>query len=105
MREKVIEEYLCRHVRKVGGLPIKLTSSNNRSLPDRLCFFPNGVVALAELKAPGRKPTIKQWRKINQLRDLGATVVVIDSRPKAKAFVDWCVKKGEDNALRKHEAT
>lgn len=105
MRENVIEDYLCRHVRAVGGKPIKFTSSNNRSLPDRICFFPNSILVLVECKAPGKKPTIKQWKKINELRALGFTVVVIDSRPKAKALVEWAVKKGKENALQEHAAS
>lgn len=97
MRESVIEEYLVRQVKKVGGKAYKFTSSNNRSIPDRMCVFPNGVLVFAELKAPGKKPTWKQWIEIRFLRKMGQHVVVIDSRPKAKALVEWATKKGEEN--------
>lgn len=106
MRENVIESYLVRQVKKVGGKAYKFTSSNNRSIPDRMCVFPNGVLVFAELKAPGKKPTWKQWLEIKFLREMGQHVVVIDSRPKAKALVEWAMKKGEDNASKlPHNAT
>lgn len=88
IREKIIEQYLYRQVKKMGGRAIKFTSSNLRSLPDRICVFP-GFICFVECKAPGRKPTEKQSQMIKWLKSLGHVAVVIDSRPRVDAFLKW----------------
>ena len=88
MREHVIEDYLIQRVDSAGGIAIKLTSSNNRGLPDRLCLLP-GVIIFVELKAPGKKPFKLQRLWIDLLRALGFKAVVIDSRPKVDAMMLW----------------
>lgn len=89
IREIVIEEYLRREVKKLGGRAIKLTSSSLRSIPDRLCVFPNGVLAFVECKRPGRKPTEKQRRMLNWLQSKGHIAVWLDSRPRVDALLNW----------------
>lgn len=87
----MIEEYLRKRVKKMGGIAIKLTSSNLRAIPDRLCLFPGdpGHLAFVELKAPGRKPKKAQALFIAMLRRMGFVAVVIDSRPRVDAFLKW----------------
>lgn len=87
--EQKIEDYLVRRVKQIGGWAVKFTSSNNWGLPDRICFFPNGTLALVELKAPGRNPSTRQWRIINRLKAYGFLVTVIDSRPRVDAFIEY----------------
>ena len=94
IREKVIEKYLYTKVREYGGRAIKLTSSNLRGLPDRLCLFPGGLVVFVEVKAPGRKPSPKQTNMINILRKLGFYAVWLDGRPKVNALISLLEIKG-----------
>ncbi|MCR4708150.1 MAG: VRR-NUC domain-containing protein [Clostridiales bacterium] len=79
MKEKQIEQILVREVRAKGGICPKLVSPGTGGMPDRIILLPGGVIAFAELKAPGRKPGPLQAVRINQLRKLGFPVYVIDS--------------------------
>ena len=89
-----------KRVKSIGGRAYKFTSSAYRSIPDRMCVFPHGVLVFVECKAPGRKPTSRQVQEINRLKHLGQLAIVIDSRPKVDALIEWAVKKGEDNVSR-----
>lgn len=88
MREHVIERYLCQRVSEKDGIAIKLTSSNNRGVPDRLCLLP-GIIVFVEVKAPGKHPFALQKLWIALLRALGYRCLVIDSRPKVDAMMTW----------------
>ena len=91
--ERTIESYLRKEVLKRGGRAIKLTSSSLRALPDRLCVFPDGVVAFVECKAPGRRPSKNQQMMIELLMSMGHIAVWLDGRPSVDAFMKWL----EDN--------
>lgn len=80
MREKQIEEYLRDEVKARGGLCLKFTSPQRRSVPDRICLMPHGVTIFVECKAPGQKPTPQQVREHERFRALGHTVLVIDTK-------------------------
>lgn len=79
MREKLIEQKLVQAVRKSGGLCLKFVSPNFDGMPDRLILLPNGIIAFAELKAPGKKPRPLQIARHKTLMNLGFRVYVIDS--------------------------
>lgn len=96
IRERVIEEYLRKRVKSVGGIAIKLTSSNLRAIPDRLCLFPGGHIAFIELKAPGRKPSPAQKLFISMLKRMGFVALVIDSRPRVDALMKWVEENWDD---------
>lgn len=87
MREKEIEEYLVKHVRRRGGRAYKFVSPGNSGVPDRLVVFPGGVIAFAEMKAPGEKPRPLQEHEINRLRRFGQRVAVLDSKEKVDSFI------------------
>lgn len=55
MREKIIEEQLVKSIRLMGGLAPKFVSPGFDGVPDRLILLPNGRIAFAELKAPGKQ--------------------------------------------------
>ncbi len=86
IREKDVEQALVHHMRISGGLALKWVSPGWDGAPDRICLFPNGKVAFAEVKKPGAKPRPLQIRRMEQLRALGFTVAVIDSPEGAAAF-------------------
>ena len=79
MREKIIEEYLVKAIRLTGGRALKFVSPGFDGVPDRLLLFPNGRMAFAELKAPGKQLRPLQKRRKRQLEALGFRVYVIDN--------------------------
>ena len=79
MLEKTIENKLTLAVKKAGGIAPKFVSPGYAGMPDRLVLLPGGVIAFAELKAPGQKPRPIQEARHRLLRRLGFRVYVIDS--------------------------
>lgn len=79
IREKDVEQALIREIRKQGGFCWKFTSPGVDGVPDRICLWPGGKVAFVEVKRPGAKPRPLQIRRMEQLRELGFKVAVVDS--------------------------
>lgn len=88
MRERDIEDYLVRRVKKIGGMAFKWNSQNKRGVPDRLVFLPGGVMIPVEVKAPNGKLTKLQESIIDLLHKLGTDVEVVYS----KEDVDYLLK-------------
>jgi len=93
MKEKTIEVRLVNGVKKLGGKAYKFTSPSNRSVPDRLCIFPGGKMVFVEVKAPGKKPTPLQELTIENLRKMGAEVLVMDSIDGVNSFLELMEKE------------
>ena len=87
MRERDIEEYLVDRVKAMGGIAYKFTSPQRVNVPDRIVVMP-GSLTFVELKAPGKAPTIGQFREHARLRSLGQRVEVIDSLAQVEAFLE-----------------
>lgn len=79
MREKDIEEYLRKQVKKIKGIAYKFESPGNIGVPDRLVLLPGGRVYFIELKAPRKKPRPNQVYQQRKIAELGNKVLVIDS--------------------------
>lgn len=88
MREKTIEEHLVKAVRLMGGLAPKFVSPGLDGVPDRLLLLPDGRMAFAELKAPGKQLRPLQIRRKRQLETLGFRVFVIDSTDQIGGVLD-----------------
>lgn len=84
--EKDVEAALVKRVKALGGTAEKFTSPARRSVPDRLVTLPNGKIVFVELKAPGKKATLKQALDHERRRVLGCDVRVIDTVEAANAF-------------------
>lgn len=78
--EKAIEEYLRDQVKSKGGKAYKFVSPGNAGVPDRIIVLPGVDVFFVEMKAPGKKPTKLQNKKIAELRALGKDVFVAGSK-------------------------
>ncbi len=78
--EKSVEDYLRRQVKQAGGRAYKFVSPGNAGVPDRLVALPGGQIAFVELKAPGKKPTSLQRKKMHELQKLGFLTTWADSR-------------------------
>lgn len=79
MREKIIENKLKNTIKEKGGLCLKFVSPGFDGVPDRIILLPGGIIAFAELKAPGKKLRPLQERRKRQLESLGFSVFCIDN--------------------------
>lgn len=101
--EAIIENYLVKQCKKVGGVAEKFTSPQKRSVPDRLCQFEYNLIYFVELKAEGKLPTAAQSLDHHNRRARGHVVYVIDSKKAVDAFIAHVklkisILKGCDNA-------
>lgn len=87
MTEKSIEDYLCRQVKKRGGIAYKFTSPSRRGVPDRMVVMPGNIVMFIELKATRQQPTKLQASEMKKLSDLGCWVNWADSKEKVDSFM------------------
>lgn len=86
-RERSIERYLRRCVRRAGGLCEKHVAPGQSHVPDRLITWP-GRMELVETKRPGAKPRRGQLRDHARRRRLGVTVLVLDTREKVDSYIE-----------------
>ncbi len=87
MREKTVEGKLNKAVRDSGGLALKFVSPGFNGVPDRLLLFPGGRLAFCEVKAPGEKPRPLQEHRMEQLREMGFRMYVVDSVEQIGAMI------------------
>lgn len=85
--ESTIESYFKQKVAELGGMAIKFIPLHFAGFPDRIVLLPYGRIVFVELKAPGKKPRKLQAKIHKQLRDLGFTVDVIDSKEGVEKWV------------------
>ena len=88
MNEKFIEQKLVTAVKTKGGIAPKFVSPSFAGMPDRLILMPGGMMAFAELKAPGMKPRALQVARHEMLRRLGFRVYVIDGIEQIGGILD-----------------
>lgn len=77
MKERNLETLLTQKIKNMGGLCWKFVSPGIVGVPDRICIL-DGRVVFVEVKTTGRKPRPNQQRRIQQLRDQGIPVFVVD---------------------------
>lgn len=96
VRESSIESHLKWQVAAHGGATRKFKSPGRPNVPDQIVIWPEeavcGIVAKAEihfveLKAPGKKANSGQGREHKRLRNLGCTVLVLDTKDKIDNYV------------------
>ena len=88
MLEKTIERKLTVAVKKAGGIAVKFVSPSFDGMPDRLVLLPAGLIAVVELKAPGKRPRPLQEARHRLLRSLGFKVYVIDKPEQIGGMLD-----------------
>lgn len=88
MREKIIEDKLKNAVKDKDGICLKFVSPGFDGVPDRIILMPNGIMAFAELKAPGKKLRPIQKRRKMQLQRLGFKVFCIDDIDMIGGIID-----------------
>ena len=87
MKEKVLEQYLVRKVKSMGGIAYKFTSPARRSVPDRLVLLPGGRILFVECKGSGARATKAQQYELDRISQLGFEAAVVDSKEKIDALL------------------
>ncbi|WP_100065004.1 VRR-NUC domain-containing protein [Miniphocaeibacter massiliensis] len=80
MLEKEIERELVVECKKHGGQCLKFITPSMMGVPDRILLFPKGKVGFVEVKRPKEVPRPIQVRRIEQLRNLGFKVFILDNK-------------------------
>ena len=99
--ENYIEEDNRKYALKHGCLFDKFTSPSKRSVPDRMLTCPEGLIAFIEYKAPGKKPTPKQWQDHVERRGRGVLVYVVDDIALGRQLIDDLVALDKTRVERK----
>lgn len=87
MREKDIEKYLRDRTKQLRGKAWKWESPGNDGVPDRIVIFPGNRIYFVELKAPGKKPRPLQLKQMNDLKNFGCKVFMLDSKEAVDDFL------------------
>lgn len=77
MKESELERILVNEVKKIGGKAYKWVSPGNDGVPDRIVFFPGGLVCFVELKADNGRLSAQQKVQHKVLTDLGQDVITV----------------------------
>ena len=88
MREKFIEHKLVTETKKLGGVAWKFVSPGVVGVPDRIILLPKGKIGFVEVKATHKKPRAIQIRRIEQLREIGFKVFVLDDAEDVKNILE-----------------
>lgn len=80
MREKELEQKLCKAVKAAAGLCLKFSSPGTGGVPDRLLLFKGGRAGFVEVKRPGGGRLSKlQDYWIKRLSALGFPAFILSS--------------------------
>jgi len=86
--EKEIERKLVKQTKACNGMCLKFTSPSLTGVPDRIVLLPRGKMGFVEVKRPGERPSPIQVKRIEQLRELGFKVFVLDNKNDIKKILD-----------------
>jgi hypothetical protein len=89
MKESTVEQYLCKEVKRIGGMCLKMTGV--RGIPDRLVIF-EGECVFVELKSPNGKLGKHQGRFIQKLTDQSIAVCVMWNKDHVDQFIRETVR-------------
>jgi len=101
--EKSLEAYLRSHVRRVGGICLKLIPTQN-GIPDRLVIFPGGSVHFVELKSENGKVSTLQEVRHGQLRALGVGVSVIWEKAQVRPWLIRALDEASERPARRRRS-
>jgi hypothetical protein len=93
-RERDVRAYLKSRLKAMGGSLRKVSWFPRSNAPDEIVFIPKraghyACMVWVELKRPGASPREGQKREIENLRQHGQVVFVIDSREAVDVLLRW----------------
>lgn len=103
--EKLVEDYLIAEIKRIGGYAYKFVSPARRSVPDRLCVLPFGLVIFVECKGPDGKLSKGQEREFDRLTNMSQLVFVVSSKAEINELIKACVTIMRQRSSAKQEKT
>lgn len=94
LNEAVLESYLDKKVRTLGGQVIKILPGIVKGIPDRLVVMPFGRMYFVEMKTHVGEPSAAQKVWHEKSRKRGHVVHVINTKAKIDGFVRWATATG-----------
>lgn len=97
MKERAVVKKCKDYIASINGVAVKQTGGPfaERGVPDLLCCVRGRFIA-AELKAPGKKPTLMQLLQVQRFIRAGALAFVCDNFDDFKRTVDNFLSRGEE---------
>lgn len=86
-RESDAEAFLCKEIRKLGGIAYKFVSPGNDGVPDRLLLMPGGKAIFVEMKTQTGKLRSRQKIQIERIRERGFTVETLHGKQEVSDFL------------------
>lgn len=95
--EGKIEDYLNTQAEKYGCMCYKFVALGKNGVPDRIVIgfdkFGNHHVDFIETKAPGEKPRLLQKIVHDDMRNHGAAVYVLSTKPAVDEYINKYFRK------------
>jgi hypothetical protein len=88
MLEKAVEGKVCAYAKSMGFRAFKQEWPGTHGAPDRLLISPHGHLFMIEFKAPGKKLSAHQNRRIKDLISRGVEVYIIDDIETGKLVIN-----------------
>ena len=85
--EKQVEAACVKYAKSLGWVTRKQQGMGSRGKTDRM-FLKDGDVIFIEFKRPGKEPTVKQYRELQLLVDIGFAAAWFDSIGAFKLWFD-----------------
>ena len=89
--EGIIEDYLIKQAENNNCLCYKFTSPGKRGVPDRIVIG-HGYTVFVECKSPTGTTRKQQDFRIKEMRDHGALVYVLNTKPAIDEFFEKLTK-------------
>ena len=97
MREKLLEQKLCKEVKNFGGLALKFVSPGFNGMPDRILLMHGGRLSFVEVKAPGEKARRLQLSRHRLLKRMGFKVFILDGEEQIPKIIKETI--GENDGI------
>lgn len=89
--EGIIEDYLIKQAENHDSVCYKFTSPGKRGVPDRIVIG-HGYTVFVECKSPTGTTRKQQDFRIKEMRDHGALVYVLKTKPAIDDFFEKLIK-------------
>lgn len=88
-RERLVEQYLTKKIREIGGKCYKFRAIDNKGVPDRICMVPWLGMFFVEVKTRRGVVSPIQEHVINEIKDCGGLTFIVHGIAGADKLVKY----------------